>query len=273
MITAREKELKAGLESLRGGYGGDSLGTDPLRFAHRFDAPEDREVAALLSALFAYGNVKAMGAFLEGLFARLGGRPSRTLRRGAAVSDLQGYRFQTGSDVGLLLRAVGAVLREHGTLEACFASRGGAPADKLEGFVGDLRARARSRSAGLLHLLPLPSSGSACKRWWLFLRWVCRPGDGVDLGLWNCVRPSELLLPVDTHVARIARSLGLTARKSPDGRFSREATAALARLCPEDPVRYDFALARLGILGICPCGSGEAVSAECPLRALCNHGR
>lgn len=269
-IDAREKKLKTALDSLLGTYGGDFLRTDPLRYPHTFETPEDREVAALVSALFAYGNVKAMGAFLEELFGRLGPHPAGALLGGIRESGWPGYRFQTGPEVGRFLRAVGDLLREWGTLEACFASGRGSAEERLERLAGGLRSHFVRPTRGLLHLVPLPTGGSACKRWWLFLRWVCRPDDGLDLGLWTCVKPRELLLPVDTHVARIARAIGLTSRKSPDGRFVHEATAALRRLDPEDPVRYDFALARIGILGICPCGSGAKASEECALRALCN---
>jgi uncharacterized protein (TIGR02757 family) len=111
-----------------------------------------------------------------------------------------------------------------------------------------LREACGQRTRGLDHLLPLPSSGSACKRWRLFLRWVARPDDGVDLGLWTCLRPSELLMPVDVHVSRAARQLRLTSRATVDRRFVLEVTEALRAICPEDPCKFDYALARPGIL-------------------------
>jgi uncharacterized protein (TIGR02757 family) len=168
------------------------------------------------------------------------------------------YRFQTGRDVSRFLSSLSALLREQGSVEAAFESVPGNPEVRLEALATALRRGAGRPTYGLRHLLPLPSSGSACKRWWLFLRWVARPDDGVDLGLWSCVKPSELRIPVDTHVARAARRLGLTRRKSADRLFAVEATESLRAVCPEDPVKYDFALARPGILGVEESASGEA---------------
>lgn len=268
-MTPREKKLKAALDSLLSAYGPGYLRTDPLQFPRHYERPEDREVAALFCALFAYGNVKAMGAFLGAVLKRLGDRPAAGLLRGPQTSGWPGYRFQTGEEVGRFLAGAGAVLRDFGSLEACFSSGEGDVRDRLEAFAGILRERCGDGTPGILHLLPLPSAGSACKRWWLFLRWVCRPDDGLDLGLWDCPRPADLLLPVDTHVARIAYALGLSRRKSADWKFAQEATATLRRLDPGDPVRYDFALARLGITGQCPCEPGDPLSARCPLRPHC----
>jgi hypothetical protein len=107
----------------------------------------------------------------------------------------------------------------------------------------------------------------------MFLRWVCRRDDGLDLGIWKAVDPSQLRLPIDTHVARIARAIGLSGRRSPDRRFAVEATESLKRLCPADPVRYDFALARLGIEGVCPCESGGETPPGCPLVLFCSMRR
>jgi len=269
-LSARERALKAHLESFLAARREDALAADPVRFARRFPAPADREVAALLSALFAYGNVKAIGAFLETLFAALGSSPAAALASGRWPRALPGHRFQTPDDVRGLLRSVGATLRRHGSLEAAFASGSGSAEERLEALVLALRAGAGRRSPGVDHLLPLPSTGSACKRWRLFLRWVVRPEDGVDLGLWRSLTPSDLLVPVDTHVARIARALGLTRRATAGAAFAREITAALARLDPADPVRYDFALAHLGILKACPPRRDSARCSACGLRRFCD---
>src|SRR5207253_6247793 len=115
-------------------------------------------------------------------------------------------------------------------------------------------------------LLSSPADGSACKRMLLYLRWMLRADDGVDVGAWAGVAPpSKLLIPLDTHTFRITRYLGLTARKQGDWRAAEEVTAALARLEPEDPVRYDFALCRLGILDLCPAKRDEKKCVPCDL--------
>lgn len=271
-LSKREQALKAHLEAFAARRGGDALGADPLRFAHRYPAPADREVVALLAALFAYGNVKVIGAFLEALLPCLGTAPAEALAARRLPGRLPGHRFQTPEDVRALLLGLGAILRRHGNLESAFSAPGGDRDANLEAFALALRGAARRPTPGLLHLLPLPSAGSACKRWHLFLRWVVRPDDGVDLGLWRCLAPADLLVPVDTHVARIARALGLTERATPDGAFAREVTAALRRFDAEDPVRFDFALAHLGILKACPTRPDPKACAPCGMKPHCRRG-
>ncbi len=249
------------------------LAFDPIQHPRRYTDRADREVTALLSALFAYGNVTSMGAFLDSLLGALGSSPFETLRTGALPKRLPLYRFQRSADVRAALRAVGAVLSEHGGLEAAFSMTAGGAEEKLEAFANLLRRKARSSSPGVLHLLPLPSDGSACKRWWMFLRWVVRPDDGVDLGLWTCLSPRDLRIPVDTHVARIAFALGLVNRSTADRAFSIMLTESLRAFCPEDPTRYDFALAHLGILGECPKRQVASICKACSLRSHCKLGR
>jgi uncharacterized protein (TIGR02757 family) len=113
------------------------------------------------------------------------------------------------------------------------------------------------RGDGARWLLPVPSGGSACKRSCLFLRWMVRPDDGVDCGLWTRVSPSRLVLPLDTHLVRVARALGWTKRKTPGWPMALEVTERLRRLDPADPTRFDFALCRLGILGLLDAPGGR----------------
>ncbi len=249
--------------------GREAIAADPVRFARRYGDEADREAVALISALFAYGNVKAMGAFLQKLLDGLGSHPARTLRGAGRLHGPGPYRFQTRRDVGCFLRALGGLLAEAGSLENAFERHPGGVEDRLEALALDLRERAGKLTPGLAHLLPLPSSGSACKRWWMFLRWVVRPDDGVDLGLWTCVSPAQLRIPVDTHIARIAYALRLSTRKSPDRIFSIEVTKALAAICPEDPTRYDFTLAHMGILRACPRRQVASLCEACSLRPHC----
>jgi uncharacterized protein (TIGR02757 family) len=118
-----------------------------------------------------------------------------------------------------------------------------------------------------------PARGAACKRLNLFARWMVRPDDGVDLGLFAPARPDQLVIPLDTHVARISRYLGLTTRGTVDWRMAAEVTAALRRFCPRDPVRYDFALSRLGILNACPRRADPRRCRGCLLLPGCVLGR
>ncbi len=102
----------------------------------------------------------------------------------------------------------------------------------------------------------------------MFLRWVVRPDDGIDLGLWRGVSTAQLIVPLDTHTARISRLLGLSQRRTADWKMAREVTAALRRLDPKDPVRFDFALSHLGISEGCSGKAGE-VCVRCPVSGLC----
>jgi uncharacterized protein (TIGR02757 family) len=100
-------------------------------------------------------------------------------------------------------------------------------------------------------LFPDPRKGSACKRHHLFLRWMVRRGDGIDLGIWTALSPRDLIVPVDTHMARMGRWMGWTRRRAPDWKMAEEITAAFRGVCAEDPVKFDYALTRIGILGAC----------------------
>lgn len=121
----------------------------------------------------------------------------------------------------------------------------------------------------LRFLFPSPSGGSACKRLCMFLRWVVRPDDGIDLGLWKNVKPSELVIPVDVHISRIARFLGLATRTSADWKMAMEITTSLRLLDPEDPVKYDFSLCHLGISEGCD-GRGGEICSTCPVSRHCS---
>lgn len=259
-----------------------ALATDPLRFAHRYADDDDRALVALLAALMAFGRVATIGQKLEDLCARLGPRPADVLRaegREALRERLRGFRHRTfrGADIADLLFALGADLRREGrvlgALERAWESRGDLRA-ALSQWVHGLRAVAWPAGADRAqqHLLPDPAGPSASKRLMLFLRWVARRG-GVDLGL-STIPPSALLVPVDVHVHRIARNLGLTARADASWRTAEEITAALRLLSPHDPVQYDFALCHLGISGRCPSSSRlPERCAGCALRPVCMHWR
>lgn len=224
------------------------LSPDPLEFLYRFDDTKDREVAALIGACFAYGNVKAILKNLETVFARMPSpyayvrycTPAGLKREFAHFK----YRFTTAEEMQRFLLAVGAVLKEYGSLEACFLSglTQEAPnaCDALKHFARRLRAHGEIGT-----LVPDPDKNSALKRLNLFLRWMVRR-DEVDPGGWNV--PSRLLIvPLDVHMHRCARALGLTRRNATDMKTALEITRSLAKFCPEDPVKYDFCITRFGI--------------------------
>jgi len=213
-------------------------------------APADREVAALVASSLALGRVESILAGVRRVLARLG-EPREALLR-LSRRDLEGlfadfrYRFFSGEQLAGFLWGIGESLRRFGTIEACFgAGMDGAERDlrnPLAAFVERLRGFA-GIDIGIL--LSEPAKGSACKRLHLFLRWMVR-ADAIDPGGWRMGR-NLLLVPVDVHMLRVSRLLGLTKRPQADIRASAEITAALAEVCPEDPVKYDFSMTRLGI--------------------------
>lgn len=178
-------------------------------------------------------------------------------------------------DVDAYLAALGALLREHGRLESAFL-RGWHTSDAdvsaaLGTYVHKIRAAGGSTSRGFYYLTPDPRKGGATKRWHLMLRWLVRPDDGVDTGLWSSLPTRQLLLPVDRHIEGIVRSLGWVERSTVDLRFVREATAMLRRFDAEDPMRYDFALCHLGISRDCLHRWDENICPKCPLLTHCMH--
>lgn len=277
----RKQRLRQRLERLVATYGSACLHTDPVCVPHRYKAKRDIEVAAFLTSCIAYGNAKQIIASANGLLERTGCGPCRFVLAFDPARDqrqLEGFkhRLVTAKDLGCLLSLLRQVLVRHKSLERLFASywRGDLRA-ALAGFVEELRSGDTQplypsfpQHGGLAHMIPSPRSGHACKRLNLFLRWMVRRDD-IDFGLWRCPPPSALLVPVDTHVARIAFHLGFTRRRTADWKMAEEITARLRELDPEDPVKYDFALSRLGILGDCPRHRDPEKCRHCGLVGVC----
>ncbi|MBI2376511.1 MAG: TIGR02757 family protein [Deltaproteobacteria bacterium] len=252
--------------------------SDPVELVRAFHDPHDQEVAGLLVATLAYGRVASIRAAAHRALFALGPSPASAVDRGEGAK-LSGfvYRFQKGEDVPCLLRAIAIVRARRGSLaNGLLAHDRGGPdyAEALDGLVEELRAAARHPSYGLEFLLPRVTNGAA-KRLWLFLRWMIRAEDGIDLGTWRrfgSFDPARLLVPLDTHVERISRYIGLTDRKSGDLAMAREVTRSLARLRPDDPVAYDVALCHLGVSGSCPRRRDKVRCVGCPIRAICRLG-
>ncbi|MFT5434447.1 MAG: hypothetical protein ACI9OJ_005160, partial [Myxococcota bacterium] len=100
---------------------------------------------------------------------------------------------------------------------------------------------------GVVTLTTSPAQGSACKRMNLFLRWVVR-SEGMDLGLWPGVSPADLMMPLDVHVLKFAKRYGLSQRATQDWKLAEEITAWFRKLCPSDPLRYDFTVSHYGMM-------------------------
>lgn len=249
MTGGERARLRAFLDGLCFAYGRRELiQPDPLAFLYAYEDLGDREVAGLVASSLAYGRVAQILKSVDFVLSRLGPSPRRLLLENAeALAGLLGpfrHRFTSAAQMEGLLRNTAAALREHGSLEAllrhCWERAGGELLGALDLFANALSPR------GGFPLVPAPRDGSACKRLFLFLRWMTRHDD-VDPGGWTVLSPRELIMPTDTHIHAVALRLGLTRRRTADLRAALEITRALALLCPEDPTRYDFALTRFGI--------------------------
>ncbi len=263
--------------------------SDPVEFPRRYRAQADVEIAALLASSLAYGRVDLFRPRIEQVLRGMGTSPgdfTASLTPARARKLLGGfvYRFNLGADVGALLFGARAMLRQHGTLEGAFVAQRRADESwptTLSRFTHALRQRGDSpalRAAlgpprALSHLLPHPVGTGASKRLNLFLRWLVRGPDAIDLGLWRRVSPAQLVIPLDTHVARISTWLGLTRRKTIDWKAAEDVTASLRQLDAGDPVRYDFALCHFGMSGACPVRPRAENCRRCPLRSVCLTGR
>jgi uncharacterized protein (TIGR02757 family) len=279
-------EVKAILDRLSATRSPLHLSNDPLSFCHRYSKPGDQEVAAVIASAFAYGGIKIILRTLESIFAELGPSPRayvETFDPGNALKAFSGFkhRFNDGRDLVALLWAVRLMIDAAGSVNAFFLRSHDASAQDitagLNGYAAavlalDYRPVFRSNTAPsgsyFPFLFPAPAAGSACKRLCMFLRWVVRPADGIDLGIWRGISPSQLVIPVDTHISRICSYLGFTRRTSADWRMAQEITAALRHLDPSDPVKYDFSLAHLGISEGCT-GADPLRCLSCALKDIC----
>lgn len=264
------------------------LAADPVELPRRYASPHDQEVAGLLAACLAYGRADLFKPILVRLLEQLGPSPAAAVEAFAAAPSASAvgwfrYRFNQPADLAALLAAIGHLRRQHGSIgdrfSALFAASGGGPPalrPALAAFAAELREAppvapllGGRGGRGLRHLLPDAAGPGAAKRWNLFLRWMVRGPDAVDLGAWRGVPRSALVVPLDTHVHRVARRLGLTRRADAGWRTAEEITAALRLVDPEDPVRYDFAICHLGMSGACPARLTPAHCAACPLVSAC----
>lgn len=249
---------------------------DPVGFVHAYTDPHDRELVGLVASSLAFGNVVAIRASVRRALTVLGDAPSayaRHVDEPELARRFEGFvhRVYRGAHVARLVVNAGTLQREHGSIGAYFA-RALDDAGGFEEAIARLAdaLRGPSPERGMKHLVPDPRAGSACKRLLLYLRWMIRPADGVDLGLWQ-VPASVLVIPVDTHIHRIAKNLRLTERDDASYRTATEITTALRALDPDDPVRYDFALCHLGVSRACPSRRDDALCGACSLRDVCRH--
>jgi uncharacterized protein (TIGR02757 family) len=260
----RQDELRRRLEGLYREYDARFVTPDPLEHVRAQESAPDRELVGLVASALAFGTVAQIKRSVAAVLAVLGPAPAVAVdaldpREAAARLAPLRHRWVDGTDVACLLFFARQMRAGHGSIEAFFAeglrdededvgrALASFSARALELDHGGLyRGRSLPRAAGVRYFFPSPERGSACKRLNLYLRWMARTG-GVDLAVWGRPRPSQLVLPLDAHTYAIARRVRLTRYKSPGWAMALDVTRRLRRLDPADPVKYDFALHRLGL--------------------------
>lgn len=266
-MAARFEKLKPVLDQFYADF--DFAGTaarDPIEFPRGYARPEDKEIAGFIAAVFAYGNVKLFKPVVRTLLSKMGETPSKFMRqldikRSRKLFAGIKYRFNETDDIIALFFIINDTLKKSGSMEAVFRkhyrSDDANIRNALDGLIDSMLAvdttpvyGANIKPPGLLQFIPSPKKGSACKRMNLYLRWMIRNKD-IDFGIWKGIPTNKLIIPLDTHISRISRCLGLTIRKSQDWRMAVEITESLKKLDSEDPLKYDFALCHQGISKVC----------------------
>lgn len=247
--------LKKKLDALYNGYNKpDYVHPDPLEFLYDYEKIEDREIVGLIASSLAYGRVVQILKSVSLVLNKMGRSPLGYVKKASPKSlkkdfSVFTHRFASVEHMTALFLGMKQVIKDHGSLYEGFLSGFKSDEDTIlhaiTTFARNL-TQVKGHSAG--HLIPLPERGSACKRLNLFLRWMVRKDD-VDPGGWDNIPTSKLIIPLDVHMHRAGLQLGFTDRKQGNMRTALEITEGFKKIAPEDPVRYDFALTRLGIRG------------------------
>ena len=280
---SRESSLKPVLDRLYTDFNYPDSAADPIQIVRRYERNDDREVVALCAASLAFGRVMSVIASIERLVAIMGARPAdyvRTFKPEYERSKFKGFvhRWTRENDFVALLWIIRQMLERSGSIEGFFLEGYDASAPDLSAAIDSFSARALAldltaaygrvpKRPGAGYFFPSPSKGSACKRMNLFLRWMIRR-DALDFGIWSRVPASKLVVPLDTHIIRVGRCLQLTRLTSPGWKMASDITASLAKIDPDDPIRYDFSICHLGMMNACGFSRAQADS-QCPLRGVC----
>ena len=237
---------------------------DPIEFPHHYQDPGDIELAGFIASALAFGRVDLFKPVIKKVLSLSNDSLYEYVVNFSPRTDLRHfdhlyYRMCKGRDIAGLLFILREVIRRHGSVGSLFSSCYEGTKDIRDGlkrFVAVLREvdttpvyGERVYPRGLLQLLPSPEGGGPCKRLNMYLRWMVRTDDGIDFGLWKNIPPSILIIPLDTHIIRIGKSLNMTQRKSAGWAMAEDITERFRALAPEDPLKYDFALCHMGISG------------------------
>ena len=234
------------------------IAKDPISIPHRFTDCHDIEIMGFWAAVLAWGQRPVILKKAAELINLMDGAPYDFVRnhdeRDLERFDTFKHRTFNRTDTGYFLRFFQDYYQQNNSLEDAFLpANGGAKSETvqphLEAFHDQFCCGANFPERTRKHIAT-PARNSSCKRLLMFLRWMVRQDDtGVDFGIWTRIRPDQLVIPIDVHVGRVARVLGLLERPQTDWRAALDLTQTLRQLDPTDPVRYDFALFGLGVEG------------------------
>ena len=225
--------------------------SDPIQIPHRYKDKEDIEIVAFISALFAYGSRKVFIPKLDELFSKMGKKPLEYIKNGEFSNLINfNYRFAKENDVIEILKILSKLYNSNETIQTLFRY-GYEQKSDIKGMLQVVTDYFYLNSTdnvgeGFYFMLANPKNNSAMKRLNMFLRWLVRKPP-VDFGLWDFIPTSELLIPLDTHVAKISREMNLLTRKSNDFKAVLELTDKLKQFDANDPTKYDFAIYAKGI--------------------------
>jgi len=254
--------LKQKLEYHYKAFDKSQISPDPLQFLHLYKDKKDIEVIGFIASVFAYGNVKQIINTLNKILTAANNQPYnfimnfKDLKRNDGLKNLK-HRFYTTEDIIVLFFVMNDILEKYGSIKKLFlkyyTEDGPGIKNALNDFSIHLLQMAQAKTGatkitrGIRFMFPLPELGSACKRMNLFLRWMVRK-DELDFGIWgDKISKAELIIPVDTHVARVCKILKLTTLKNVSWNMAEEITANLKKLDADDPVKYDFAICHIGM--------------------------
>ena len=229
------------------------IAADPVQFPRRFSEIRDIEIAALLSAMIAWGNRKMICRDADRLLDLMNNEPYLYLKSGEFENlddDRNIHRTFFARHLKYFLRGMKEIYSRFSSLDQLAQSiRAGeheAPAwrlvEEIQKYMGEA-----NQGATCSQCFPTNLKNTALKRINMALRWLVRDDGIVDMGVWSSIPKSKLFIPLDIHVGNISRSLGLLDRKANDRKSVEQLTAVLRQLDPEDPVKYDFALFGIGI--------------------------
>ena len=278
------------------------LKNDPLSFVHRYTEAKDQEIAGLFASQLAYGRVSLFLPILQAFFDIVDqdGGPRKwieefNVQKHSTLATIK-YRWNNPIDFILMAHTLQNIFQTYDSIGSLFGNSEQELQDSnqnsqfdhaqtLDMVISILRTSAvqSAENAGLScsrfqdlprgfrTWLSTPNEKSACKRWNLYLRWMVRT-EHPDIGIWK-ISPSRLRIPLDKHVHDLSLMLGLTSRKNSDNQTVTEITQKLKTLHVEDPIRYDFSLAHLGISGGCQKTYIKDICSTCVLQNDCIHGQ